>query len=245
VIRQYLDTVALKAERCQLEGEEARHLVSVLRIAVGSVVEGFDGCGCCRSFCVREVTKRYVELEPTTGLHEEPPPEFRLTLFACISKGSRMEWTIEKAVELGVWSIVPIISERTIVRLDAGEGVQRRERWLRVAREAARQCGSLWVPQIELPCQLTESAPLVKERGPTFMASLYEGAQPLRVTLKNVQQKISQVGWYVGPEGDFTPGEEEALRLAGAIPVSLGRLVLRTETAAIYGLSVLNNEFFV
>ncbi|MDD4102567.1 MAG: RsmE family RNA methyltransferase, partial [Kiritimatiellae bacterium] len=163
-----------------------------------------------------------------------------LTLFACISKGSRMDWTVEKAVELGADRIVPVISERTVVRLDATEGTAKAVRWMRVAEEAARQCQAAWLPDVLAPVTLFDSLPLARAAAPLFVAALTPEAIPLRQALERCAEPPPHVGWFVGPEGDFTPAELQALVDAGAVPVSLGRHVLRTETACLYGLSALS-----
>jgi 16S rRNA (uracil1498-N3)-methyltransferase len=146
-------------------------------------------------------------------------------------------------VELGVARIVPVVSARTIVRIESEDRDAKADRWMRIAEEATRQCGSAWCPEILLPCSLTESLSLVKATTPTFVAALTPEAKPLRECLlptANCPLPTAQAGWFVGPEGDFTPEELAQLLEAGAIPVSLGKSVLRTETACLYGLCVLN-----
>lgn len=167
-----------------------------------------------------------------------PKPTCTLTLYVCISKGKHMDWTIEKAVELGVARIVPVISDRTIVRVDADDRDAKADRWMRIAEEATRQCGRAWLPEILAPRSFKESLVLVKQTIPTFVAALTPDAQPLRNFL--LPPPPSQAGWFVGPEGDFTPDELKFLLDAGAVPVSLGPLVLRAETACLYGLCALN-----
>ena len=186
-----------------------------------------------------------------------------------------MDWTLEKAVELGVARIVPVISDRTIVRVDADDREAKADRWMRIAEEAARQCGRAWLPEILTPRSFKESLALVQQTTPTFVAALTPDAQPLRDFLlsgtrgsgvgvqgsgrawvsdpaKARSENValpppasllpppSQAGWFVGPEGDFTPDELQRLLDVGAIPVSLGPLVLRAETACLYGLCALN-----
>jgi 16S rRNA (uracil1498-N3)-methyltransferase len=174
-----------------------------------------------------------------------------------------MDWTLEKAVELGVARIVPVISDRTIVRIEADDRDAKADRWMRIAEEAARQCGSAWLPDILAPRSFKESLALVKQTTPTFVAALTPNAKPLRdfllpipsvvrvpdsefreghasACLGRADARPSQAGWFVGPEGDFTPDELNLLLNAGAIPVSLGPLVLRAETACLYGLCALN-----
>jgi 16S rRNA (uracil1498-N3)-methyltransferase len=250
----------LLADTCVLGKEEARHLLTVLRVKPGDSIELFDGQGHTRQMSVvspfshfmkcengetqQKSSKNLLCLKALAPVVHHPRPLFALTLFACVSKGKHMDWTLEKAVELGVARIVPVISERTIVRLDAKERETKTDRWMRIAEEAARQSGRAWLPEILPPCSLTESLPLVKETSPTFVAALTPDAQPLRDFLSPPTSSLlplpSRAGWFVGPEGDFTPDELRLLLEAGAIPVSLGQNVLRTETACLYGLCALN-----
>jgi 16S rRNA (uracil1498-N3)-methyltransferase len=224
----------------QLSHDEARHLQTVLRVKSGEKVELFDGCGVTRLAGIRRVDRAGVQLEALGACVKHAAPACRLTLFACISKGSRMDWTVEKAVELGVACLVPVVSERTIVRLDEGAALAKGGRWSRVASEAARQCGAVWLPEIEPPCTLAAAAARLPQQAPVFVAALSPQARPLRAVLAGCGPVPPlQAGWFVGPEGDFTPAELDSLIAAGAWPVSLGRNVLRTETAAVYGLCVL------
>lgn len=244
--RHYLDTARLQATSLTLERDEAHHLQHVLRVQDGESVELFDGRGLTLTARVVSTGRHALHLVTLDAPVRHPPPACRLTLFACVSKGKRMEWTVEKAVELGVSRIVPVISDRTIVRLDRDDADGKAERWLRVAIEAARQCGSAWLPDIAAPVALPDTVALLPACAPVFVAALTPDAQPMRQALTRFRQPAHPppaAGWFVGPEGDFTPAELRLLLDADAIPVSLGRLVLRTETAALWGLCVLGAEW--
>jgi 16S rRNA (uracil1498-N3)-methyltransferase len=230
----------LLADTCVLGKEESRHLQTVLRVKQGDEVQLFDGQGRTRQAVVAELAKHTLTLSAIAPVVLHPKPACALTLFACVSKGKHMDWTIEKAVELGVARIVPVVSARTIVRIESEDRDAKADRWMRIAEEAARQCGSAWLPEILPPCSFKESLARVKTTTPTFVAALTPTAKPLRECLAQGQLPPAQAGWFVGPEGDFTPEELAQLLEAGAIPVSLGKSVLRTETACLYGLCALN-----
>jgi 16S rRNA (uracil1498-N3)-methyltransferase len=254
---------ALLTDTCVLGKEEARHLQTVLRVKPGEMIQLFDGQGRTRMETVAGLEKNSLTLTAIESVVSHPKALCAITLFACVSKGKHMDWTIEKAVELGVARIVPVISDRTIVRVDADARDAKADRWMRIAEEAARQCGSAWLPEILAPQSFKESLALVKQTNPTFVAALTPNAKPLRdfllpipsgvrvpdsefreghasACLGRADARPSQVGWFVGPEGDFTPDELKGLLHAGAVPVSLGPLVLRAETACLYGLCALN-----
>ena len=238
--RCHVKTEALLADAFTLGRDEARHLQTVLRVQPGDRVTLFDGRGRTRVAAVASADKHGLSLAADAPVQEHPRPRCSLTLFACVSKGSRMDWTVEKAVELGVEKVVPVISDRTIVRLDADDGAAKTARWSRVAEEAARQCGATWIPVIIPPAPFKACLPAVAQTAPVFVAALTPAAKPLREALAAFASPPPLAGWFVGPEGDFTPAELDALRAAGAIAVSLGQHILRAETACLYGLCALN-----
>jgi 16S rRNA (uracil1498-N3)-methyltransferase len=244
--RHYLEPARFPQTALELDRDEARHLQTVLRVRDGELVELFDGQGRTARALVTVTGRHGLHLALAAPPTCHAPPACQLLLFACVSKGKRMDWTIEKSVELGVSRIIPVLSERTIVRLDEEGADGKADRWLRVAVEAARQSGAVWLPTMDVPQSLPAALPVVRACAPVFVAALTPTAQPLRQVLAGLRAPHpppATVGWFVGPEGDFTPDELRLLLEAGAIPVSCGRQVLRTETAAIWGLCVLGAEF--
>ena len=227
------------ADTCVIGREEARHLQTVLRVKPNDHIQLFDGQGHTREVVVTVADKHGLTVAAAAAVVEHPRVACRLTLFVCVSKGKRMDWTVEKAVELGVAEIVPVISDRTIVRVGGDDADAKADRWMRVAEEAARQCGTAWLPQIHPPTSFSDSLVRVQSTPPVFVAALSPTASLLRDAVSTCPPP-KQAGWFVGPEGDFTPDELDALLKAGAIPVSLGRNVLRAETASLYGLCALN-----
>jgi 16S rRNA (uracil1498-N3)-methyltransferase len=231
--RCLVTTEELLADTCALDRKVARHLQTVLRIRPGASVMLFDGHGRTRTATVSTADRNGLVLTADTPVREHPRPACALTLFACVSKGARMEWTVEKATELGATRIVPVLSARTVSR--PAEAT----RWRRIAEEAARQCGTAWLPEITDPLAFDAALALAAQIRPLFVAALTPEARPLRDALTAFSAPPS-AGWFVGPEGDFTPDELASLTATGAIPVSLGSLILRAETACLYGLSVLS-----
>ena len=221
-------------------GAAARRHLKVLRPKNGEQVELFDGHGRWRAFAYEAREGRLVA---SGGLCSAPPPEAGLSLFACVTKGSRWDWTVEKATELGVSRIVPVISGRTIVRIPREERAAKQERWMRIAEDAARQSDAKWLPEICEAKDFAEAAECARGCA-MFVGALVE--PPPRDILSAVEGVLSSAGGlppgglgvFIGPEGDFTPSEMESL-LGFATPVSLGPSVLRAETAAIYAVSVL------
>ena len=240
--RLLVETRLLEEVSPVLPADAARHL-KVLRPKDGEKIELFDGKGRFRVFQVSGSKFQVESLIPVSETFNLQPSTFNLTLFACVTKGSRWDWTIEKATELGVTRIVPVVSERTIVRIPKGERTAKRERWLRIAEDAARQSDAKWLPEICEAVDFRDALPLVKETT-CFIGALTN--PPPRPLMAAVAEKVKvevegeqrNLAIFVGPEGDFTPEELSAL-MEIATPTSFGPTILRAETAAIYAVSVL------
>ena len=238
--RLLVETALLDSDSPVLPADAAKHL-KVLRPKAGEEIELFDGHGRYRVFRVSGF--RFQEkgcLVPVSQTCNMKPATCNLTLFACVTKGSRWDWTIEKATELGVTRIVPVISDRTIVRIPKEERAAKRARWQRIAEDAARQSDAKWLPEICEPVDFRDALALVKETTCFIGALMDLPPRPLMAAVaEGVRDQGSgiRLGVFVGPEGDFTPEELKAL-LEIAIPTSFGPTVLRAETAAIYAVSV-------
>ncbi len=237
--RQQISTEAIGQDRLTLEGEQAHHLMHVLRAQPGTEVGAFDGAGHTRLYHVVSRSETALTLEAKQPVFSSAEPAVKTILFACIPKGDRMDWLLEKATELGVSTIVPVMSARTVVRLDGKQAEKKRERWQRIVEAAARQCGAVHIPEVTLPLSFSQTKPLMEACTTLIVAALIPRAQPLKPVLDQLDPvKREQVwGWWCGPEGDFTAEEMETILACGAIPVTLGPLILRAETAAIYGLA--------
>ena len=228
--RLLVETALLSQEAPVLPADAVRHL-RVVRPRPGESVELFDGRGSWRVYAWDG------GLRSQSDVRTVERSNVSLTLFACVTKGSRWDWTVEKATELGVTRIVPVISDRTIVRIPKPERAAKRERWLRIAEDAARQSDAKWLPEIVEPVDFADSIPLVRETTCFVGALTNPPSEPVAAAV--VGRRAQSVATYVGPEGDFTP-EELAALMKVAVPVSFGPTVLRAETAAIFALSVLS-----
>ena len=224
----------MSGEAIALPDDAARHL-KVVRPRAGEEVELFDGRG--RTRRCRWDGRRLVADGPATTF---PAPQTELVLFACVTKGSRWDWTIEKSVELGVNRIVPVISDRAIVRLPKAERPAKAERWRRIAEDAARQSDAVWLPEILEAVDFPEALALARESGRVFVGALVSPPAPpiLKAVSETPADAKPDLAAFIGPEGDFTPAELAAI-LEFATPVSLGPTILRAETAAIFAVSVL------
>ena len=235
--RLLVETGLLENESPVLPADAARPL-KVLRPKDGEEIELFDGRGKWRVYAWDSATSL---LRAQSNNRTIEQSNNSLTLFACVTKGSRWDWTIEKATELGVTRIVPVISERTIVRIPKGERAAKRERWMRIAEDAARQSDAKWLPEICEAVDFKDALPLVRETTCFIGALTNPPARPLMKAVEDFKREtgdLKDVSTFIGPEGDFTPEELKAL-MEIATPTSFGPTILRAETAAIYAVSVL------
>lgn len=172
-----------------------------------------------------------------------PRPCVSITLIQAIPKRALMDGIIQKATELGVSSVIPVLTDRVIARWDREWIESRLSRWQRVALEAAKQCGANWIPDVHPAVPFNDLVPQLSRIDMCFVASLQHGAKPLREVMETTDESaLKSVALIVGPEGDFSDHEYAALHAAGAISIDLGPHVLRVETAAMFGMSVLVYE---
>jgi 16S rRNA (uracil1498-N3)-methyltransferase len=228
-----------------LTGREAHHASHVLRVRAGEQVTVLDGIGhelLCKVEAVERNEVRLVLMKKQFV----PPLPYRITLVQALPKGKIIEAIIQKASELGVFRIVPLLAERVVSHVAGEAGASKTEKWRQVAIEAIKQCGSPWLPQIEPPVTPVEFLARKENFDLPLVASLQPDRKYLREYLRAFQtghkREPQSVCIWVGPEGDFTPDEMNIIKASGALPITLGPGVLRTETAAIYCLSVLNYE---
>jgi len=228
-----------------LTGDESHHLVAVNRAKTGDTVVAFDGKGSEWICELIEASKSAAVLKVRFSQKMKRLP-FEITLGQALPKGAYMDAIVRKATEIGTARIVPLESERTQVHLDGGRQDKKIEKWQTAALEAAKQCGNPFVPEIEPVQSATTFMESARGYDLKLIASLQPGARSLKSVLADfsaTQKRAPQkVLWLVGPEGDFTPAEMSTSRSCGFEPVTLGPLVLRCETAAVYALSILSYE---
>src|SRR5437764_1514490 len=229
-----------------LSGSEAHHARNVLRMQAGDKLVLFNGKGRELTAEIMNIADDEIRLQK---LHEAdtPPLRCRIALGQAIPKGKNMDLIVQKAVEIGAAEIAPIISDRTIVQLDSESASQKQTKWQQIAIEAAKQCGQNWLPRVHAPKKLAE---FFSASGGAFDLRLIGSLQPDAQQLKKILETYSSehgdrprsVLMLVGPEGDFTPAELSLARRHGCQPITLGPIILRVETAAIYCLSILSYE---
>src|SRR5688572_4369767 len=240
------DAVAMRMNRIFCEGPlssgadvrlppaGAYHVARVLRMREGAPLAVFDGSG--QEF--RAEVARVAGDEVTVRLHEQmagaAESPLRITLLQGVSRSERMDWTLQKATELGVAAISPVLTARSVVRLDEKQAAKKREHWRGIVIGACEQSGRAKIPAVSAPMTLREYFANVKKDGLRLVLS--PSAPASLVGLSSMPSKAELL---IGPEGGLDDDELHAAQKAGFMPVRLGPRVLRTETAAVVALSVL------
>lgn len=272
--RFYLPPQDWLAAAPQLSEADTHHCKHVLRCHVDDAIVIFDGEGKEAEATILDFQKKKnsVALLKIGAEKKTPRARCAITLAQAVPKAKNMDLIIQKAVELGAARIVPLLAERTILRChDEHDALQKQERWQQIAIEACKQSGQNWLPRVEKPITPKEffsthlahhapadalsascvtapvadstRAPIISSKELLLIASLESERSSLKKILTAASHP-THVTIMIGPEGDFTPIESASARHAGFQPVDLGPIILRTETAAIYSLSVLAHELF-
>jgi 16S rRNA (uracil1498-N3)-methyltransferase len=230
VIRVLVDPSALSAGRGEITGDDHHYLFRVRRLAPGAAIVVFDGVGAEADAVVDtiEATRATVRIG---AARREPAPALAVTVIQALIKGDRMDWCIQKLVEVGVERVIAVATERAVVRLDAERAASRTERLATIAREAAKQCRRATVPAIEVA---TLADALARPADLRLIAQPH--ARPLREVWDTPAATATVL---VGPEGGLSPAEVDRAIAAGFEPVSLGATVLRAETAGVVATAAL------
>jgi len=229
----------IRSDEIYLQGADVRHMNSVLRMKAGEQLTVSDQCGnryTCRLERYEQKNAVLTILQKEDDAAELPA---RIYLFQGLAKGEKMEWIIQKAVELGVHEIIPVETGRSIVRLDAQKAEKKAERWQAIAEGAAKQSGRGIIPVVH--GILTYQAALEYAAGLDVLLIPYERADDMNITRQALGGIFSgqTAGIFIGPEGGFAEPEIELAVARGIRPVTLGRRILRTETAGLAVLSIL------
>ncbi len=230
--RIYTDQALSTGQSIVLSPDAAKHLIKVLRRQVGDEVVLFNGDGLNYSGELTEISsKAHCEIQLKEAEPSAVESPIGVHLIQAIARGERMDWVIQKAVELGVREITPVFSERVGVKLDPARATQRQKRWQTIVLSACEQSGRATIPQVHAPMALTDWRP--RPEGSAFFLDpqasnrLIDQAQPSTCEL------------VVGPEGGLSPAECEDLSRQGLTGIRLGARVLRTETAGVAALAAI------
>ncbi len=239
--RFFVSPEKVKKDKIIVDGSEAHHILTVMRLKENDPVVVFDGTGKQYEGFISSSDRKKKTLVIEVIKTEKPLantlPE--ITLAQAIPKKDKMKYILEKSTELGISAIIPIITERTIVRPE-GFSTQKIQRWKRIVTSASKQCGRVSVPEIQNPAYLKDIINNVSEYDMCIVASLHGKTVPLKNVFENTKPRRILV--FIGPEGGFTPDEVKLCNDNFKF-VSLGKNVLKSDTAGLFVLSAVNYEY--
>lgn len=237
--RFFVDKSQISDGKAEITGNDAHHIKNVLRMKKGEKI--YLSCGDEWEYtCVIEELlpdRIHAVIEDIQKPGQELP--CKITIFQCLPKKEKMEFIIQKATELGAFKIVPVESSRCIVKIDDKKVKARVERWNGIAKAAAKQSKRLIEPEVEMPVSFAKAVKMASEMDNCFIPyERAEGMSKTRQLFENILPGRS-IGVIIGPEGGFDEKEIDMAAAAGIEPITLGKRILRTETAGITVLSIL------
>ena len=231
-------TETINETKGTISGDDAKHIAKVLRMHVGEKLVACDCQGFDYDCVIDSLTDKEVELSVERKYPSETEPSVRVTLYQAMPKSDKMELIIQKAVELGVSAIVPVQTKRCVSRPDAKSMAKKLERYNRIALEAAKQCGRGRIPQVLPMLDFADAIKAMKEDQRAFL--FYENSTSS--FRKELEQGVNSVSIMVGAEGGFEEEEVQKALDLGIASLSLGKRILRCETAPLAALSIIMYE---
>ena len=229
----------IRENKIYMQGADVNHIKNVLRMKPGEDVRVSDGGGKAYLCCIHSYEGQTAVLDILKELDPDTELPSRIVLFQGLPKGDKMEWIVQKAVELGAYRIVPFAAKRSVVRLDEKKAEKKQARWQLIAKGAAEQSGRGIIPEVGAVCSFAEALRMAGELDVVLIPyELEEGMKEAARILEGITPGQS-VGIFIGPEGGFEEEEVEQAKMAGAHAVTLGKRILRTETAGLTALSIL------
>ena len=238
--RFYVPQPRLEQGLLKVEGEEVKHIRKVLRLTKGDEIIVFDGLGKEFEGAIVEEGPSSVVIRVKSVSSSKRDSALEVTLAQSLLKGEKMDYLIQKATELGIKEIVPFLSSRSVPLLEKSKRLKRHHRWERIAIEASKQCGRGVVPRIEFLQDYSEMLPKASPNALRLILWEREGIRLKEILGRSKEKK--KIFFVIGPEGGFSQGEVDEAKGAGFIPVTLGRRILRAETASLCLLSILQYE---
>lgn len=223
----FVDKALFNCDPIVIEGDEANHIVKVLRMKKGESITVFDGVGNCADGKIESIDGKEVTVSVDRRYQTDTEPELKITLFQGIPKNPKMDLIIQKATELGVVEIVPVNTKRIVAKIDKEAKVERLQR---IAFEAAKQCGRAYIPHVSSPVGFEEALNRMSKMDGAIIP--YECEKDGKISAA-VEPGMKTLGILIGPEGGFEEAEVRRAEEAGVKRVTLGKRILRTETAGL------------
>lgn len=230
----FVDATPIENEKVVLDYEQARHIVKALRMRAGDMITLCCGDGNDYGCIIDEISGDDVTLSVCYKQANNSEPNVKVNLYQGVPKGDKLEDIIQKCTELGVYSVTPVLTHRSVSRPDAKSAKKKNQRYQKIALEASQQSGRGIVPEIR---EMTSLKNAVANDDSELKILFYEGGgEPLKSI---IPQDIKSVSIYIGPEGGFENEEVELLKENGGVIASLGKRILRTQTAPVTALSAI------
>ncbi len=220
-----------------IKGADVNHIKNVLRLPLGKEILINNRQGTDYKCIIRLIDSHIIETEIIDILEQSNEPVVKTILFQALVKGEKMEFVIQKAVEIGVTAIVPIITDRCVVKLETEKKIQSKcERWQKIAESAAKQSKRSIVPEVKFPMTFNEALQYAKDSCETCCIP-FENEKSNHIKDYLRQSLVESIGIFIGPEGGFTDEEIEEADSFETKPITLGRRILRSETAGLVTLA--------
>lgn len=221
----YIDTLGKTGDEVLLPASEAKHLFKTLRAGKGDIIGLLDGLGGCAEAEIIDNKKIIIK-----SLKHHAEPEIKIHLFVAVPKRAKMDQLLRQCTEAGTWAIHPVITKYSVAVPD-----KINDRWHTLLQEACKQAGNMFVPKLYPPCSLNDALNEIKNAN---MSAFYGAVSS---SDEKIPQTLSPaIAWLVGPEGGFSDDEEEQMLSSGVAPLNIGPYIMRVETAAVCGVSLLN-----
>lgn len=237
----FIDKENILGEKLYITNDDVNHIYKVLRLNTGDIILVCDGYGREYTSKIAEINKKEVICDIIDAFDNMSEPPVKVTLFQGLPKAQKMEYIIQKSVEIGIYKIQPVITQRVVVKTEGKDISNKLERWRRISEEAAKQSNRGIIPEIQEPVTFEEAVENIKVLDLSIIPYEKEKNNGLKNILSD-NPGVKNIGVLIGPEGGFDDSEIDKCMKNGVIPVTLGPRILRTETAGIAALSMVLYE---
>lgn len=238
----YVKNEQINNQKAFIIGDDVKHIKDVLRYKIGDNLNICDQNGTKYITKIVSFTKEQIDLCIEKICKDTSEPKIKVTLFQGMPKADKLEFIIQKSTEIGINEIVPVITDRVIVRLDEKNVLKKLERWNKIALEASKQSGRQKVPEVKKPINIKNFIENISKYDILLLPYECEKEQTIKAVLKNLDKKCENIAILIGPEGGFSEDEIKMLNNENVKIVTLGPRILRTETAGIATLAMVLYE---
>lgn len=240
----YIKNEQINENKIHIIGEDVKHIKNVLRYEIDDSLDVCDENGVRYKTKIINFIEDKIELQVLEISEETTEPSINVTLIQGLPKSDKMDMIVQKCTELGIKEIIPVITDRVIVKLDEKSEIKKQERWQKIAKEAAKQSGRQIIPTVQNATNLKNIIENLSKYDIVIVPFECEKDKSLKVALKEIKNEHQSIAIVIGPEGGFSDKDIGILdKLSNVVKVSLGKRILRTETAGIVTLAMILYEY--